>query len=145
MRPRFIFKDKAFDDYYIALINFKLSGFKTTKRLYGWLPYFQAMTDIQLLYELDTVVHKKFLKGLEIERKIKHLPKVYWDIKKHAGKNMLTDFDTLTEIGDIKAYLISNGLIDSTFDYSEDEIKTRYFVHLEHLKKDALMTVGTTS
>lgn len=105
----------------------------------------QAMTDIRLLYELDTVVHKKFLRGLEIEKKIKHLPKVYWDIKKHAGKNMLTDFDALTETGDIKAYLISKGLIDSTFDYSEDEIRTRYFVHLEHLKKDAHVTVGTTS
>ena len=145
MRPRFIFEDKSFDDYYIALINLKLSGFKSLNHLYGWLPYFQAMTDIRLLYELDTVVHKKFLKGLEIEKKIKHLPKVYWDIKKHAGKNMLTDFDALTETGDIKAYLISKGLIDSTFDYSEDEIRTRYFVHLERLKKDAHMTVGTTS
>lgn len=99
-RPRFIIDDQAFDDYYIALINLKLSGFKTLNHLYGWLPYFQAMTDIQLLYQLDTVVHKKFLKGLEIENKIKHLPKVYWDIKKHAGKNMLKDFDALKEIGD---------------------------------------------
>lgn len=57
----------------------------------------------------------------------------------------MTDFDVLTETGDIKAYLISKGLIDSTFDYSEDEIRTRYFVHLEHLKKDAHMTIGTTS
>lgn len=145
LRPRFISDDNAFDEYYIALINLKLSGFKTCNHLYGWLPYFQAMTDIHLLYELDAVVHKKFLKGLEIEKKIKHLPKVYWDIKKHAGKNLLTDFDVLTETGDIKAYLISKGLIDSTFDYSEDEIRTRYFVHLEHLKKDAHMTIGTTS
>ena len=144
-RPRFIIDDQAFDDYYIALINLKLSGFKTLNHLYGWLPYFQAMTDIQLLYQLDTVVHKKFLKGLEIENKIKHLPKVYWDIKKHAGKNMLKDFDALKEIGDIKAYLILKGLINSDFDYSDDEIQTRYWIHLEHLKKDAHMTVGTTS
>lgn len=144
-RPRFIIEDQAFDDYYIALINLKLSGFKTLNHLYGWLPYFQAMTDIQLLYQLDTVVHKKFLKGLEIENKIKHLPKVYWDIKKHAGKNMLKDFDALKEIGDMKAYLISKGLINSDFDYSDDEIQTHYWIHLEHLKKDAHMTVGTTS
>ena len=103
------------------------------------------MTDIQLLYQLDTVVHKKFLKGLEIENKIKHLPKVYWDIKKHAGKNMLKDFDALKEIGDMKAYLISRGLIDSDIEYSDDEIQTRYWIHLEHLKKDAHMTIGTTS
>ena len=91
------------------------------------------------------MVHKKFLKGLDIENKIKHLPKVYWDIKKHAGKNMLKDFDALKEVGDMKAYLISKGLINSDFDYTDDEIQTRYWIHLEHLKKDAHMTVGTTS
>lgn len=145
LRPRFISDDNAFDEYYIALINLKLSGFKTLNHLYGWLPYFQAMTDIQLLYQLDTVVHKKFLKGLKIENKIKHLPKVYWDIKKHAGKNMLKDFDALKEVSDMKTYLISKGLIDSDYNYSEDEIQTRYWIHLEHLKKDAHMTIGTTS
>ena len=145
LRPRFISDDNAFDEYYIALINLKLSGFKTLNHLYGWLPYFQAMTDIQLLYQLDTVVHKKFLKGLKIENEIKHLPKVYWDIKKHAGKNMLKDFDALKEVSDMKTYLISKGLIDSDYNYSEDEIQTRYWIHLEHLKKDAHMTIGTTS
>lgn len=145
LRPRFISDDNAFDEYYIALINLKLSGFKTLNHLYGWLPYFQAMTDIQLLYQLDTVVHKKFLKGLKIENKIKHLPKVYWDIKKHAGKNMLKDFDALKEVSDMKTYLITKGLIDSDYNYSEDEIQTRYWIHIEHLKKDAQMTIGTTS
>jgi len=45
----------------------------------------------------------------------------------------------------MKAYLISKGLIDSDIEYSDDEIQTRYWIHLEHLKKDAHMTIGTTS
>lgn len=144
LRPRFILEDKAFDEYYISLINQKLSGIKISSHLYGWLPYFQAMTDVRLLYGLDAVVHKKFLKGLSIESKIVHLHEVYWDIKKHAGKNKLMDFDALKEVGDMRTYLLKQGLIDKDVKYDEEEIKTKYYVHLEHLKKDARMTVGTT-
>lgn len=58
LRPRFICQDKEFDDYYVSLINQKLAGVKISHHLFGWLPYFQAMTDIRLLYKIDTVVHR---------------------------------------------------------------------------------------
>ena len=144
LRPRFIFEDKAFDEYYVSLINQKLSGIKISNHLYGWLPYFQAMTDVQLLYGLDTVIHKKFMKGLKIESQIVHLHEVYWDIKKHAGKNKLMDFDALKDVGDMRSYLLKQGLIDEDVKYNDDEIETKYYVHLERLKKDARMTVGMT-
>ena len=137
-------EDKAFDEYYISLINQKLSGVKISNHLYGWLPYFQAMTDVRLLYELDAVVHKKFLKGMSIESKIVHLYEVYWDIKKHAGKNKLMDFDALKNVGDMRSYLLKQGLIDQDVKYDDEEIKTKYYTHLERLKKDARMTVGMT-
>ena len=48
-RPRFIAEDQELDDYYIALINQKMAGIKVANRLYGWIAYFQAMTDIYFL------------------------------------------------------------------------------------------------
>lgn len=39
-------EDQELDDYYIALINQKMAGIKVANRLYGWIAYFQAMTDI---------------------------------------------------------------------------------------------------
>lgn len=144
LRPRFIAEDKELDDYYIALINQKLAGIKVTNHLFGWIAYFQAMTDIHQLYELDTVIHKKFLRGCEIEPKICHLQDVYWDIKKHAGKNKLLDLDAIKNIGVMKAFLLSRGLIDKDFKYDDDEIQKRYYIHLEHLKKDAWKSIGIT-
>ena len=102
------------------------------------------MTDINLLYEIDTVIHRKFMKGIAIESKILHLPEVYWDIKKHAGKKTLIDYDALTETGDIKDYLLRHGLIDKDYKYEDDDIKRIYNIHLENLKKDARMSIGTT-
>ena len=144
LRPRFISEDKILDEYYVSLLNRKLVGFKVSKHLFGWLPYFQAMTDINLLYEIDAVIHRKFMKGIAIESGVRHLPKVYWDIKKHAGKNTLMDYDVLTEICDIRDYLLKHGLIDKEHKYEDDDIKRIYFNHLEYLKKDAKMSIGTT-
>lgn len=144
LRPRFIAEDKELDEYYIALINQKLAGIKVANHLFGWIAYFQAMTDIHQLYELDTVIHKKFLSGCEIEPKICHLQDVYWDIKKHAGKHKLLDLDAIKNIGDMKAFLLSRGLIDKDFKYDDDEIQKRYYIHLEHLKKDAWKSIGIT-
>lgn len=144
LRPRFIREDKDLDEYYVSIINRKLTGFKVSKHLFGWLPYFQAMTDIDLLYEIDAVIHRKFMKGVAIESSICHLPEVYWDIKKHAGKNKLMDYDVLTNISDIRDYLLKQGLIDKDHTYEDDEIKRIYYVHLDYLKKDARMSIGTT-
>ena len=72
------------------------------------------------------------------------MPEVYWDIKKHAGKNKLMDYDVLTNISDIRDYLLKQGLIDKEHTYEDDEINRIYFVHLDNLKKDARMSIGTT-
>lgn len=145
LRPRFICQDKEFDDYYVSLINQKLTGVKISHHLFGWLPYFQAMTDIRQLYEIDTVVHRKFMKGLDIASQIKSLPKVYWDIKKNAGKHTLMDYDALTDIADIRNYLLSKGLIDEDVKYDDEDIMIKYMVHLDRLRKDAMISIGTTS
>ena len=144
LRPRFICEDKDLDEYHVSLLNRKLAGFKSSRHLFGWLPYFQAMTDISLLYEIDSVIHCKFMKGLDIESEIYHLPNVYWDIKKHAGKHTLMDYDALVEVGEIKDYLLKQGLIDENYRYEDDELKKRYYAHLEYLKKDARISIGTT-
>lgn len=143
-RPRFISKDSDFESYYVYKINQKLAGLKISNHLYGWMPYFQASTDLHLLYKLDAIIHKKFLRGCGIEAKILHLPVVYWDIKKHAGNHTLTDFDEISDPTQMRAYLAKVGMINKDIDYTDDEIKNIFFAHLEHLKKDAHMSVGTT-
>ena len=144
-RPRFISEDSDFESYYLCIINQRLAGLKISNHLYGWMPYFQASTDMHLLYELDAIIHKKFLRGCDIEAKILHLPVVYWDIKKHAGKNTLTDFDKISDDPtQMRTYLLKVGMINKDIAYTDDEIKNIFSAHLEHLKKDAHMSVGTT-
>ena len=102
------------------------------------------MTDVGLLYKVDVVIHRKFLKGLPIEANILHLPAVYWDIKKHAGKNKLTDYDALKDIGQIRDYLLRQGLIAENYQYEDDDVQNIYARHLEYIMKDAKKSIGTT-
>lgn len=144
LRPRFIREDAMLDGYYESVLNRKIAGFKSFNHLFGWLPYFQAMTDVGLLYKVDAVIHRKFLKGLPIEANILHLPAVYWDIKKHAGKNKLTDYDASKDIGQISDYLLRQGLIAENYQYGDDDVRNIYARHLEYIMKDAKKSIGTT-
>lgn len=143
-RPRFISEDTVFDNYYVYNINKKIAGLKASDRLYGWMPYFQSSTDLRMLYEMDSTIHKKFLKGCCIESKILHLPKVYWDIKKYAGKHTLVDFDTIKDNSQKRAFLADVGIIDKDMEYSDEEINNIYSSHIESSKKDALLNIGST-
>lgn len=54
------------------------------------------------------------------------------------------DYDVLTENPDIRDYLLKQGLIDKEHKYEDDEINRIYLVHLDNLKKDAKISIGTT-
>ena len=54
-------------------------------------------------------------------------------------------YDALTDIADIRNYLLSKGLIDEDVKYDDKDIMIKYMVHLDRLKKDAMISIGTTS
>lgn len=149
LRPPFISEDEKFDTYYRDRINELIAGFKSNNHLYGWLPYFQSLTDISLLYTLDSVIQRKFLNDDRISddfrKKIYRVPNVYWDIKHHSGSTYLEDYDNIKSIDGMQRLLVKRGRISESHHYQDDDIRTMYFIYLETKKKFAQCTVGQTS
>lgn len=148
LRPPFISDEEKFDGYYKDSINELIAGFKTNNHLYGWLPYFQALTDMTLLYALDNVIHRKFLRDERIaddfRSKIHHVAQVYWDLKKHSGSTYLEDYDNIQSVDAMQRMLVKRGRINENYQYSDDDIRTRYFIYLDTKKKFAQRTIGQT-
>ena len=42
-------------------------------------------------------------------------------------------------------FRLSKGLIDEDVKYDDKDIMIKYMVHLDRLKKDAMISIGTTS
>lgn len=148
LRPPFISEDDKFETYYKDSINELIAGFKCNNHLYGWLPYFQSLTDIALLYTLDSVIHRKFLKddriSDEFRKEIFHVPDVYWDLKHHSGSSYLEDYDNITSVDSMRRLLVKWGRINENLHYQDDDIRTMYYIYLETKKKFAQRTVGQT-
>lgn len=145
LRPQFIFDDNAFYSYYSELLNEQIVGFKMEGHLFGWLSYFQAMNDMQLLYSLDNVIHKKLLAHSdipkEVSRNILHLPVVYWNIKKKSG-SLLMNFDQLDTDSAKRSFLLRRGKIDAKLYYSESDINRIFNAYKETIKKSTLASIG---
>lgn len=149
LRPNFVKKSDELIAYYIEMLNEELSGFKDEGHLYGWIPYFQSMTDIQLLYSLDYIIHKKFLgkKDIpqEMNEKVYFLHTVYWDVKKNGGKHYFLDFDSILDVAKMKVILKKRGRIDSEYVYSDEQIKNIFEKYKSYRKKSAMLSIGRTS
>ena len=148
LRPPFISEDDKFETFYKDSINELIAGFKCNNHLYGWLPYFQSLTDIALLYTLDSVIHRKFLNddriSDEFRKEIFHVPDVYWDLKHHSGSSYLEDYDNITSVDSMRRLLVKWGRINENLHYQDDDIRTMYYIYLETKKKFAQRTVGQT-
>ncbi len=146
MRPAFIKENTTFYSYYQEVLNEQIAGFKLDGHLYGWLAYFQSMNDMQLLYSLDYIIHKKLLCHEDIpksfENGILHLPMVYWNIKKKSG-SVLTNFDDIKTDSARRVFLKKRGWIDRKDIYSEDKILYMFNAYKEYLKKIALSSIGS--
>lgn len=149
LRPNFVKKSDELIAYYIEMLNEELSGFKDEGHLYGWIPYFQSMTDIQLLYSLDYIIHKKFLgkKDMpqEMNEKVYFLHTVYWDVKKNGGKHYFLDFDSILDVAKMKVILKKRGRIDSEYVYSDEQIRNIFEKYKSYRKKSAMLSIGRTS
>ena len=69
LRPRFIKNDDEFCEYTEADLNLMISGFRVANHNYGWIAYFQQITDLSILYQIDALIKKSI--GRELFEKLR--------------------------------------------------------------------------
>lgn len=146
-RPLFIKEDSNYNDYYYEEFNELLSGFSYSKRLYGWIAYFQALTDVSSLYGVDRVVRHHFLRELpqEITRKLHTLVDTYYDIRRCGGNNLVPNYDSLITVGQREAFLKRRGRIDANKTYTDEQINNNFESYMDYLKRVSEHNIGERS
>jgi len=147
LRPLFIKEDAEYIGYYIEEFNRLLSGFKYGNRLYGWMPYFQAITDVSSLYGMDHVIKNSLLNGLpdELTSKINSLVDTYHDIRRNKGNNLVTNYDELTTPDQKRNYLYQKGRIDRNKAYTDEQINNNFDSYMDLIKRVSEKNIGETS
>lgn len=147
LRPLFIKEDADYIGYYIEEFNRLLSGFKYGNRLYGWMPYFQAITDVSSLYGMDHVIKTSLLNGLpeELISHVNSLVDTYYDIHRNEGNNLVINFDALTTPDQKRNYLYRQGRIDRNKAYTDEQINNYFDSYMDLIKRVSEKNIGETS
>lgn len=147
VRPIFIKEDSAYIEYYIEEFNQVISGFKYEHIPYGWIAYFQTITDVASLYGMDRVIHRRILKELPtpITSKINRLVDTYYAIRRESGGSLVKDYDALTDTGSKRCLLLHRGWIREDWDYTDEQIEDIFQSYMNFIKKRELRNIGEIS
>ncbi len=147
LRPRFIKDNQEFIEYTEADLNLLISGFRVTNHNYGWIAYFQQMTDLEILYQIDALIKKSLGTKLYGKLNINSIVRTYYDIRNNGGRSILIDFDKITERGERIAYLLKFGYLrkSETEDISDNEIDRKFNSLVKHFVKKSEMDIRELS
>lgn len=147
LRPRFVANEEEFLDYAEAEINLTISGFKINYHNYGWISYFQRVTDMTLLYQIDRVVKKCLGKDFSKLVSVNSIVDTYYSIIRRNGDGLLIDFDQVKDRGARIAYLKKFGYIKdaNSEDISDTEIENLFWRMIVNFQKDSERDVAEVS
>lgn len=147
LRPLFIQEESAYVEYYIAEFNHLISGFKYEHRPFGWMAYFQTITDVASLYGMDRIIRGRLLDCLDesIKGKVNTLVDTYYAIRREGGGNLVEDYDAYTTTGQRRSLLLRRGRIKAEHAYSDEQIDHYFYVYMDFLKKRSEQSIGGIS
>ena len=146
-RPRFISENSDFFDYYVEDFNILISGFKCDGHLYGWLPYFQSITDVASLYGMDRVIRSRILKNIpkEICDNINSLTDTFYALHRYSGGGKVRDYDALKTPIEKLHFLAKRGRLDGEKSYSDAQIEQIFDNYMDFIKKKSEQNIGEQS
>ena len=147
LRPRFISNDNEFCEYTEADLNLMISGFRVANHNYGWIAYFQQITDLSILYQIDALIKKSIGKDLLEKLRINSIVRTYFDIKHNNGRSILVDFDKISNRGERIAYLKKFGYYKNfeSEDISDEEVNERFSKMVQDFVRKSEMDIRELS
>lgn len=147
LRPRFISNDNEFCEYTEADLNLMISGFRVANHNYGWIAYFQQITDLSILYQIDVLIKKSIGKDLLEKLRINSIVRTYFDIKHNDGRSILVNFDEISNRGERIAYLKKFGYYKNceSEDISDEEVNKRFSKMVQDFVRKSEMDIRELS
>lgn len=127
-------------------INERITGAISGKKRYGWLFYFSEITDKSILYKIDAVIRKKFLKCPDFKStppNLKRSVRAYHEIIHSPHGGYIHDYNKYVSAKERFDFLVSRCVIptkDSYRRYPVKEIHIRFYQYrnkqLSRLRRD---------
>lgn len=115
--------------FYLEL-NEKITGAISQKKRYGWIAYFNEITDEKLLHKMDRAILGMLTRVPELVNPgapgLKKLSKSYFEMKFNPQGGYVRDYDAVTTTAQKLSFLAARGRVDPAFPLTDVQINERY-------------------
>ena len=122
-------------DIFLLELNERITGAISENRRYGWIAYFNQITDLSLLHRLDRAIVRMFCRlpdfGRKAPEELRSLSRAYFEMKFNPNGGYVRDYDSIDTRAEKLKFLQERGRIDPAEALTDEQINDRYakYVH----------------
>ena len=137
-------------EVFVEELNERITGAISQKKRYGWIAYFNQISELKLLHRLDHAIESMFKRlpdfGGEAPGDLKRLRRSYFEMKFSPQGGYVRDYDKITTTVEMLALLAKRGRVGPEEALTDEQIRDRYAKYLQHIlaamHKDEGMVYG---
>lgn len=129
--------EERLKDIFLLELNEKITGAISTNKRYGWIAYFNEITDQSLLYRMDLAIVGMFSRLPEFQNSppdaLRKLTRAYFEMKYNPSGGYVRNYDLIKTRAQKLQLLEERGRIDPAVPLSDAQIDERYDSYVQHI------------
>lgn len=124
-------------EIFVLELNERITGAISYKKRFGWIAYFNQISDLKLLHRLDNAIEGMFKRlpdfGCKAPTELKKLRRAYFEMKFNPQGGYVRDYDKITTSTEMLTLLTERGRVGPEEALTDEQIKDRYENYLQHI------------
>lgn len=129
--------EERLKEIFVHELNERITGAISQKQRYGWIAYFNQISDLSLLHQLDAAVEGMFKRMKEFGNQpppsLKKLRRAYYEMKFNPRGGYVRDYDKITSPVEMLQFLLERGRAAPDVALTDAEIKEKYNKYVSHV------------
>lgn len=124
-------------EIFLLELNERITGAISEKKRYGWIAYFNQITDLSLLHRLDRAIERMFGRLPDFGRKaspdLKKLSRAYFEMKFDPTGGYVRNYDKIVTRAEKLKFLEERGRVGPKEALTDEQIEDRYAKYVHHV------------
>ncbi|WP_119156099.1 reverse transcriptase domain-containing protein [Caldimonas tepidiphila] len=129
--------EERLKEIFLLELNERITGAIAQKRRYGWIAYFNQISDLSLLHRLDASIENMFKRMKEFGNSppsgLKKVRRAYYEMKLNPQGGYVRDYDRISTIPEMLTFLVERGRVAPDVTLTDTEIKEKYNKYVNHV------------
>ena len=129
--------DARVAEIFLMELNERLTGAISEKKRYGWIAYFNQITDLSLLHRLDRTIAGLFSRLADFKgvapKELRKLSRSYFEMKFDPEGGYVRNYDKIVTPAERLKFLVERGRIGPHEAMTDEQVNDRYEKYVAHI------------